>query len=610
MTDDNRSAFSRLRRLQEHTLSNIPALIANRAMSSFTLHHEPQPEESTADVRVVVYPQDPFVSEPEVRLMSASDIRPELINARFRLRDSESQPAQPDEEGNYLYWPGTPEFDQVNAFYYATFTLRMYERYARRELPWSFPAPRVDIDPHAGSGVNAFYSESDRLLGFFGVEHNGTPFRAAQSADIVSHETAHAVLDGVRDLYNESFGLGAQGFHESFGDMTAVLVALHDDSLVQRLLSWTQGNLRLNNFIASIADHIGFAAKQSEAFETHVHEHTMYLRNCINDFKSAPFDQLPYRATNYDLELARESHNYSRLFTGAFYDVLVGVFEHLKTSMPERIALHRSRDMVGTMLMCAIECAPVGELDFSDMARAFLAAARVHHADTLDILKQVFDARGILSRADADAHIAYLEALPDLRLPEAINSALAAARFLETEVIPALKLPAESDLTPLAAYRNASGTAYLTFFSHRRITLKGKQYKQFDGSHVDAFGGLTLMFGADDRLQSVCYRPVTDSDVYQIGVQTRELIEHGLIATHINGSGLTPQSRMLTEKPKGLWIPELPPDAPLDLPVDAPPTPPKPSKLVKFPVIFDAIPRPLSGFKGYLESWRMRWQKR
>src|SRR5688572_32067053 len=38
-------------------------------------------------------------------------------------------------------------------------------------------------------------------------------------------------------------------FHESFGDMTAVLVALHDDALVKRLLTWSKGDLRLDNFV-------------------------------------------------------------------------------------------------------------------------------------------------------------------------------------------------------------------------------------------------------------------------------------------------------------------------------------------------------------------------
>src|SRR5690606_34563322 len=220
------AAVNRLRRLQEQNLSNIPAMIAQRALGTFTLQEDAPSEESLGEVRVLVYPQDPFIGEPEVRIMQKRDIRPGLVNSRVRIRDSRANPAQPDEDGNYLYWPDTPEFDQVNCFYYTTFTLRMYERYAQRELPWSFPLPRIDVDPHIGNGANAFYSEQDRLIGFYSFEANGQSFNAAQSADVISHETAHAVLDGLRDLHNESFGLGPSAFHESFGDMTSVLVAL------------------------------------------------------------------------------------------------------------------------------------------------------------------------------------------------------------------------------------------------------------------------------------------------------------------------------------------------------------------------------------------------
>ncbi|HLU10453.1 MAG TPA: hypothetical protein VK003_12360, partial [Oceanobacillus sp.] len=406
------AAVNRLRRLQEQNLSNIPAMIAQRALGTFTLQEDAPSEESLGEVRVLVYPQDPFIGEPEVRIMQKRDIRPGLVNSRVRIRDSRANPAQPDEDGNYLYWPDTPEFDQVNCFYYTTFTLRMYERYAQRELPWSFPLPRIDVDPHIGNGANAFYSEQDRLIGFYSFEANGQSFNAAQSADVISHETAHAVLDGLRDLHNESFGLGPSAFHESFGDMTSVLVALHDDSLITRVLNVTQGDLRIDNFIAAIAEYLQQSAQQ---VQEHVEEHTVYLRNALNTLKHMPFDALPYIPPNPETELGRESHNYSRLFTGAFYDILAGVYDHLRKKAQPRIAIHRARDIVGHMVVCAIELGPVGEFDFSDMAKAFLAADYVlYKGQYADILSQVFDGRGILAKADAEKFLSSLKQLPDL----------------------------------------------------------------------------------------------------------------------------------------------------------------------------------------------------
>lgn len=596
MTDEKQSIFNRLRRLQEQNRSDIPAMLTNRAMSSFTLHQESIPVQSATAVNVVIYPQDPFVGDPEVREMTASDIRPGLLNDRVEIQDTSARPAQPDSQGNYLYWPGTPEFDQLNSFYYTTFTLRMYERYAHRALPWSFPAPRITVNPHAGNGANAFYSEQDRLLGFHSFVFQGKSIYAAQSADVVSHETAHAVLDGVRDLYNESFGMGGNAFHESFGDMTAILVAMHDDSLIKRLVGWTGGNLRLDNFIATLAEEITNLLRSNGE---PLHGRTVYLRNAFNTFRYVPFDNLPYYADKPETELARESHNYSRLFTGAFYDILLGLYEWLKVTNEPRLAIHRTRDIAGQLLMCAVELGPVGELDFKDMAKAFLAADNLlydgHH---INILIAVFDQRSLLTAAEAAAWLAELRGLPDVRLPEVMNSSMAAAMFLEDRVIPALPALKAIELTPMGAYRNASGNVFLTYFAHRRMTLQGTQYRQFDGAHIDAFGGLTLAFDAKGRLRSVFLRPVTDEDLRQINILTAELIADGQIVSGGQVISSAAHLHMHPEQPTGLWVASPPL---LDTPGQ-----PGEAKLVKFPVLFDDLPGHDSDFWSYLTAWRRK----
>lgn len=435
----NLNAYNVLRKLQNNIRSNIPAMIAQRAMSSFSLQQEPPPNDANRIVFVVVYPQNPFVGEPEIREMHARDIQDGLVNSRVQINDSRGVLAVPDEEGNYLYWPDEPEFEQVNAFYYTTFTLRMFERYAYRQIPWSFPSARISVDPHVGDSANAFYNEQEQLLGFHTFNTNNHEVHStAQSADIVSHETAHAVLDGLRDLYNESFGLGARAFHESFGDMAAILVALHDTSLLRRMLGWTKGDLKMSTFITEVAEHLTEELSQNP----HAQEHTIYLRNAFNTLKAIPFDDLPYAPDKPENQLGRQEHNYSRLFTGAFYDILVGVYERFKEhNMPDFVALYRARDVVGHILIAAIEAGPIGEMTFADMAKAFLTAEtilynRKYHA----ILRYVFDKREILSRDDTDDHHQSLTELPDIRLPEAINNSLSAALFLEEIVLPQLNL--------------------------------------------------------------------------------------------------------------------------------------------------------------------------
>ena len=70
-----------------------------------------------------------------------------------------------------------------------------------------------------------------------------------------------------------------------------MLVALHDDSLVRRLLKITNGNLRTSNFISEVAEHL----TQELQNNPHFQDHTIYLRNAVNLLKGKPFDELPYQ---------------------------------------------------------------------------------------------------------------------------------------------------------------------------------------------------------------------------------------------------------------------------------------------------------------------------
>jgi len=576
------NVFNLMQRLRQHSHANIPSLMAHRSMSSFSLQTEPAPEHATSYRAVMVYPQNPFISQPAIRRMHVDDLGDGLRNSRIVIQDSRGITTKPDASGHYLYPPGTPEFDQVNAFYYTTFTLRMYERYAHREIPWAFPNPRLIIDPYAGQEANAFYSEIAHQLGFHAyVAADNTKASTAHSADIVSHEAAHAVLDGLRDLHNESFSLGPRAFHESFGDMTAVLVALHDDSLVRRLLDWTEGDLRVTNFITEVAEHI-VRLLQSD-HQAHVREHTIYLRNAFNNLTYIPFDDLPFKPDQPEVELGREEHNYSRLFTGAFYDILVGIYERFRQDMLDQIALFRARDITGCLLVAAIELGPIGEFDFRDIALSFIHADQVLYAGAYHaILNDVFIQRKLLTPQDIQDCQQHLNSLPDVRLPETINTGMAAARFLEEDLLPALKLENEGEFVPNFAYRNARGQAFLSYFNWRSIKLEGEQYRHHSGAAIDSFGGLTVMFDAENRLRSVFYRPVLDSDVHQTEVMVADLIAQGTIAD-------STAAVQHIEAPMGMAIPG---------------DPGMPRKLVKYPVIVDSLPAEVPLFVDYLQEWR------
>lgn len=571
-----------LQRLLRFSQSNVPAMMARRAIGTFALQAEPPPPEAINFRFVMVYPQNPFEGAVDVRRMYTSEIQPGLINARFRIQDSRGIDVQPDEDGHYLYGENSPEFDSLNAFYYANFTLRMFERYGERAINWAFPAPRLTIDPHIGDQANAFYNEQEGVLGFHTYKtREGNVHSTSKSSDIVSHETAHAVLDGLRDLYNESFGLGCRAFHESFGDLAAVLVALHDDSLIHHIIRLTNGNLRTSSFLSEMAEQL---IEDLRNGDDHVIAKSVYLRNAFNSLKTLPFDELQYNPTDPEFMLGRQEHNYSRLFTGAVYDVLIGAYEIFSERYPQLIALYRARDTIGRLLVTAIELGPVGELDFTDMARAFLTAdALLYNGRYRTILQTVFAERSILTSEASEAHMQSLGLLPALTLPKALSNSQSAMLFLEQDVLPALKLDVEADsMLPLQGYRNARGHLYLTYFQPRQITLQGTQYQQYDGLTVDLFGGLTLTFDGQDRLRSAVYRPVTEEDIRQIRILVTDMVATGRLTAQLHPVNAVPQPN-----PRGLVIPE----------TDGA------DRLIKYPVIFDSLKEQMHGFRQFLTRW-------
>lgn len=574
-----------LQKLQAHHRASVSARIAQRSMSTFTLQPEPVPDAARFTVPVAVYPQNPFVGEPEVRGMYAGDIHPGLMNSRVRIIDDAGQTVRPNADDGYLYQPGEPAFVAVNAFYYTTFTLRLFERYAQRSIPWAFGAPRINVNPHVGDQANAFYNEQEQLLGFHTFTVGDSEQYTASSADIVSHETGHAVLDGLRYLYNESFGLGCRAFHESFGDIAAVLVALHDETLMHQAIDMTGGNLHATSFVTEIAEYLTGAL---QAAESHFTEHTIYLRNAFNTLDDVPFDDLPPVADDPAIQPARQEHSYSRVFTGAFYEVLVSIYDELvRESASPIVALHRARDIAGRLLVSAIELGPVGEMDFSDMARAFLTADQVNFAGRhVPILRRVFAERKILSDEASQSHLDTLAQLPDLQLPDVINNTMTAALYLEETILPALKQPITQQLLPLSTYRNSRGQVYMSFYSSESLSLNGSQYGEYDGSQIEVFGGLTLMFNPDNRLCSLVYRPVTESDRAQIRVMTADLIAQSRVTPVVHDPASSPRPL-----PGGLWIGKNALEQT------------GPAKLVTYPVMFDDVPEVADDLRGYLQSW-------
>jgi len=126
-----------------------------------------------------------------------------------------------------------PRFHAQNVYAIAMRTLAHFERALGRRVSWSFGGHQLKVAPHAFAEANAFYSprEESLLFGYF-AGPNG-PVCTSLSHDIVAHETAHALVDGLRPRFMEPSSADQAAFHEAFADIVALLSVFSIREVVQ-----------------------------------------------------------------------------------------------------------------------------------------------------------------------------------------------------------------------------------------------------------------------------------------------------------------------------------------------------------------------------------------
>jgi hypothetical protein len=84
------------------------------------------------------------------------------------------------------------------------------------------------------------------------------------------------------------------------------------------------------------------------------------------------------------------------VFTGAWYDILVGIFEDLKKTMPPTDALIAARDIMATYTFQALPTAPATIRFYNAVARSMLVVDKANGYKYNKLMNDVFVARKIL----------------------------------------------------------------------------------------------------------------------------------------------------------------------------------------------------------------------
>jgi hypothetical protein len=311
--------------------------------------------------RVLMWKQDPSVDEIGIR-KAYLPVRVFTGPRDARITTQGLAPVSPNVVGDLIETPGTDAFDAVHTFAVVRQTLTLYQRALGSAVPWEWNSATntdpLQVFPHAGVTMNAYYDRNARALKFFYFQKPGDPPTAppiytCRSLDIVAHETGHAILDGLKPSWlgaNNPPQTGA--LHESFGDLTAIFLALSQFDQVEAVIAQTKANLHDKTFLSDLAEQFGLALGRPNG-----------LRNADNDLTLS--------------QVGTEVHALSQVFTGGIYDVLadIFVFERNVSQRDDAAVLYDAARYLHSALLRAIDAAPATAATFADVVNQMLVVA-------------------------------------------------------------------------------------------------------------------------------------------------------------------------------------------------------------------------------------------
>lgn len=322
--------------------------------------------------------------EDDPRATGATPIErpvPKLPGGRMKIEiDVAEPPAGTYEPGTaeFRYWVAAEALQRAGSFWSAL---------VPKGTSWQQGTALV-VRLDAGDKLNAFYNR--HTLTFFHSTVGSTTVYTGESPDVIAHELGHAVLDALAPQLWDAMSHEVAAFHESFGDICAILVGLQLPSLRDQVLAETGGLYRTSR-LSRVAEQLGWAITQRNPCAADPD----CLRNAVNCFAYQSAHQLPISGPASTLSSG--PHSYSRVFTGAFFEAMAGMVV-TQSRQPTVETLAQVSIDAGRLLESAVRAAPVEPSYFTSVAGHLLEADRLlFDGKYAAALENGFLRRGILS---------------------------------------------------------------------------------------------------------------------------------------------------------------------------------------------------------------------
>jgi hypothetical protein len=406
-----------------------------------SVEYAESPDSPRTHIALRIIAQDPSVKGDNDKILTAtvkipwSRMEDGPRGARFHVVDFDAS------TGTYLKHPGLPNddvfadaedkvlesdfaFHAQQVYAAASRTLSTFESALGRRLSWGFSGHHMHLVPHAFAEANAYYSFEDRALLFGYVPAGqGEPTYTCLSFDVVVHETAHAVLDGLRGRYLEP-GLPDQAaFHEGFADVVALLSVFSMRPVVEQALGRADKDGRIkrrqvekeslrSGVLTGVAEQIGKVLSQGRG---------ALRRSAMN----------PPPADWADLPQFQEPHRRGEVLVAIVLDLLIDIWvkrlepllaphEEAKVATLDRARAAeegaKAATQLLTMMIRGLDYLPPVEFEFGDLLDAVLLAdAEVVPDDDLGyraMLVDRFEKSGVLRPKDSVTNVLDAEVAP------------------------------------------------------------------------------------------------------------------------------------------------------------------------------------------------------
>jgi hypothetical protein len=367
--------------------------------------------------RFSLFPQPPVLKEVELETVwvspppgsigpGPSDDRMCVVDAIGKAqyeqdsppyRGAANPPVAPGRDGHFDHLrPGDRGFAAAHLYGSSRRVLDIWEGYFGRRIPWYFRdrferlelVPWVDWDnAHSGPGyIEMGYAETE----------DGARHPHYLNFDVIAHELGHTVLFSEIGVPPPGTVTAEyRGFQESGADLFAVVATLHFDSVVERLLRSTHGNLYSLNELTNVGE-----LSDTEQIRVACNAHRMSdvpdPRRPVSELTQPEIHDLGEPLTGGIFDIFAEAFQADLVAAGLISDGLAAMsygipahpqqldavargFARAYRGQHERFkaVLLGARDYLGALLVCAWARLSPGFLRFADVGGALVAADRV-----------------------------------------------------------------------------------------------------------------------------------------------------------------------------------------------------------------------------------------